>query len=282
MDDKVLNLSVKGCLIGQGNTAEIFEWGNDKILKLYRHGLPDHLCTHEFELTKYACEQLKIAPKPIEIVHIDNRIGGVYDRLYGKTMLKFMLTKPWCIKKYSKTLARLHKLIHQRVNIKTDTVKENLSRNIENVSLFSLSEKKLLNEYIQSLPDGNVLCHFDFHPDNIMISNNQHYVIDWMTACVGDPLSDVARTALILNYGEIPRVPHIVNVLIKFFQKRIFTIYLHEYMDITGASLANIQQWELPIAAARLCEWIPEGESKKLYEFVIDALDKLNKSTSLD
>jgi hypothetical protein len=34
----MLGIYDKGRLIGQGNTAEIFEWGNDKILKLYRSG----------------------------------------------------------------------------------------------------------------------------------------------------------------------------------------------------------------------------------------------------
>jgi hypothetical protein len=31
----------KGKQIGQGYTAEIFEWESDKILKLYRKNLPD-------------------------------------------------------------------------------------------------------------------------------------------------------------------------------------------------------------------------------------------------
>lgn len=50
----MLNLEFKGKLIGQGNTAEIFEWGNHSVLKLYRSGLPDDLCINEFEITKYA------------------------------------------------------------------------------------------------------------------------------------------------------------------------------------------------------------------------------------
>lgn len=37
------NFESKGKLIGQGNTAEIFEWGYNSVLKLYRSGLPDDL-----------------------------------------------------------------------------------------------------------------------------------------------------------------------------------------------------------------------------------------------
>ena len=112
-------LELKRNLIGQGNTAEIFEWGSDKILKLYRHGLPDDLCVYEFEITRYAYETQKNAPKPFEIIHIDGRIGAVYERLCGKTMLKLMLSKPWHINKYSKMLAQCHITIHKNVIVQT-------------------------------------------------------------------------------------------------------------------------------------------------------------------
>lgn len=268
------NFESKGKLIGQGNTAEIFEWGNNSVLKLYRSGLPDDLCINEFEITKYANEFLKIAPKPIEVIHSKDRIGAVYERLSGKTMLKLMLSKPWCLNKYSKMLARCHVAIQKKTTLSAITVKEKLRRDIENVSLLSLEEKQLVNEYLDTLPDGDSICHFDFHPDNIMILNDQYYVIDWMTGCVGNPLSDVARTALILNHAEIPRVPFLVKVLVKAFQRRICKIYLSEYLNITGAHLSDIQKWEMPLAAARLCEWIPDGESEALLNLVKKALSK--------
>lgn len=60
--------------------------------------------------------------------------------------------------------------------------------------------------------------------DNIIIRNGKPIVIDWMTACIGDPLADVAR-------------------------------------------------WELPVAAARLREWIPEEEKRLLMDIVNKNLD---------
>jgi hypothetical protein len=287
-------LTVKGKLIGQGNTAEIFEWGHQHVLKLYRKGLPEDFCVNEFEITRYAHEYLKIAPKPIELLHIDGRIGAVYERLSGKTMLKLLLSQPWNLRKYSTMLARCHVEIQQNAGLSAGslssaplstgplsegtlsarTVKEKLRRDIENASLLSFEKKQSINEYLDTLPDGDCICHFDFHPDNIMVLAGQYYVIDWMTGCVGDPLSDVARTALILNYGEIPRVPALVNALVKVLQKRIYKVYLSEYVKMTNASLSDIQKWEMPLAAARLCEWIPDGESRQLLNVVKKELNK--------
>jgi Ser/Thr protein kinase RdoA (MazF antagonist) len=260
--------AVMGKMLSQGNTAQIFEWGEDRILKLYRPGIPDDFCTYEFMVTQYAYEQLQVTPKPMEIVHVDSRIGAVYERIDGNTMLKSMLAKPWTLDKCSKILAQCHIALQRPVNIPLTTVKEKLKREIESVSLLSANEKSSILQYLDTLPDGNALCHFDYHPDNIMIFAGQYRVIDWMTGCMGDPLSDTARTALILNYAEIPRASFIVNFIAGLFQKSIRKKYLREYASLTNASIPDIEKWELPLAAARLCEWIPDGESKKLLSLV--------------
>lgn len=270
-----MRLKSKGRLIGQGNTSEIFELDDDRIIKLYRCGIPDDLCLYEFEITGYAHDILKIAPKPIDTVHIDGRIGAVYERLTGNTMLKLMMSKPWCINKYSIALAQCHVSMQKGVGIRTKTVKEKLRRDIESVTLLNSHEKQFIMNYLETLPDGDSICHFDFHPDNIMVSANKYYVIDWMTACIGDPLSDVARTALILNYAEIPRVPVLINLLAGTLKKNIYKRYLQEYVNLTEVNISDIQKWELPIAAARLCEWIPDAESRKLVALIKKELNNI-------
>lgn len=272
----------KGRLLSQGNTAEIYEWETGKILKLYRKGLPETLCRDEFSITKDVYALLQIAPKPFEIVCIDDRIGVVYEKIQGETMLKAILSKPWGFRRYARALALYHIRIQKPVDFKLPTVKEKLKWDIEASSLLSSSEKQQIYSYMDSLPNGSILCHFDFHPDNIMVSGGQYRVIDWMTGCIGDPLSDVARTALILNYAEIPRVPSLVNMLAGMLQKGICKAYLSEYLRLSNAAISDIQRWEMPLAAARLHEWIPNSESgrlvnlvkKKLREQVVRSVDK--------
>jgi len=262
----------KGLLLGQGNTAEIYEWETDKILKLYRKGLPETLCIDEFNATKSVYDLLQITPRPFEIVHVDSRVGAVYERITGKTMLKEMVSKPWKFGQYSNKLAQCHVNIQKSVDFKLTTVKEKLKRDIDAAPLLSDIEKQRIYLYLDSLPDGSMLCHFDFHPDNIMLSNDRHIIIDWMTACKGDKLSDVARTGVILNFSEIPRVPRLVNLIFRRLKKKVYNDYLKEYLKITNVSVAEIKKWEMPIAAARLREWIPEKEQQKLLIFVRENL----------
>lgn len=258
----------KGRFLSQGNTSEIYEWETGKILKLYRKGLSEDLCGKEFFITKGVYNLLHITPKPYETVQIDGRMGAVYEQIQGETMIKSLISKPWAYKKYARMLAKFHMNIQVPADFKLPTVKEKLKKDIEATEMLSSTEKQQIYHYMVSLPDGNILCHFDFHPGNIMFSDGQYRVIDWMTGCIGDPLSDVARTVLLLNCAEIPKVPLWINLLAGAFQKGVCKVYLFEYIKLTGTAFADIHKWEMPIAAARLREWISDGESKKLVDLI--------------
>lgn len=41
-----------------------------------------------------------------------------------------------------------------------------------------------------TMPDGDHLCHGDFHPRNVLGEALQPILIDWPNACCGDPASD--------------------------------------------------------------------------------------------
>ncbi|MCD2349049.1 MULTISPECIES: phosphotransferase family protein [Clostridium] len=82
----------------------------------------------------------------------------------------------------------------------TDRLKSSISK----VDLLSDDIKEKLYNYIDTLPDDNILCHGDFHPDNILITKDNAIIIDWMTAAKGNPLADVARTSVMLKFGNVP------------------------------------------------------------------------------
>ncbi|GHU83885.1 hypothetical protein FACS189415_7200 [Bacteroidia bacterium] len=138
------NSDIMGNMLSQGNTAEIFERDEDKILKLYRPEMPEDFYVYEFGVMQYVYEHLKIAPKPIETVNINSRIGAVYERINGITMLKLMLVNPWKLHKYAKLLALWHIVLQRPVTIAATTVKEKLRREIESVSLLSINKKSLI------------------------------------------------------------------------------------------------------------------------------------------
>lgn len=258
----------KGKLIGQGRTAEVFEWETDKILKLFRSGIPQKEVENEYTISLNIYKQLNLTPKVYGLIEIDSRNGIIYERINGKTMMNVIASKPWTLKKEAKRLAELHKSIQQKVDFKLPIYKTRLKDNISKTNLLSSDIKTKLYNYINQLEDDNILCHGDFHPDNILITKDKPIIIDWMTATKGNLLTDIARTSIMFKFGIVPNKTYIERKIIDFIRNRFYLEYLEHYMRISGVNIKQIQQWELPVAAARLIEWLPENEKKALLNFI--------------
>lgn len=258
----------KGKLIGQGRTAEIFEWDTNKILKLFRKEMPKEFVDNEYASSLNVGQLLNFIPRTYDMLEIDNRYGIVYEKINGKTMMSIIASKPWTAMKEARRLAELHRSIQREVDFELPSFKAALKYNISKTDLLQEDIKTKIYDYIDKLEDANILCHGDFHPDNILITNEGAEVIDWMTAMKGNPLADVARTSVILKYGDIPEKSYIVRKMINFARNKFYSEYINHYLKISGASLEQIQKWEMPIAAARLIEWLPENEKQNLIEFI--------------
>jgi len=264
-----------GKLIGQGRTAEIFEWEEDKILKLFRPGISKTLSEAEYNASLEINKKINSSPKVYDFIEIDNRSGIIYERIYGITMLNLMSAKPWKLSKEARRLAKLHKSIQQKIDFEFPRYTDRLKSSISEVDLLSDDLKEKLYKYIDTLPDDNILCHGDFHPDNILITKDNAIIIDWMTSTKGNPLADVARTSIMLKFGDVSGKSRIEKKLIDLFRKKLYLEYIKEYINISKVNINQIKKWELPIAAARLIEWLPENEKRNLLSFVISELKKL-------
>lgn len=258
----------KGQLIGHGRTSEIFQWGDGKILKLYRKNMPMKLADFEYEKSSVINKKIQNTPKAYKLVEEDGMKGIIFEQIIGKTMLELLAKKPWEVTKQARLMAELHKSIQIKVDFKLPQYKDNLKYDISRTTLLSEDIKTNLSWYIEGLPDDNVLCHGDFHPDNIIITDTDPIIIDWMTASKGSAISDIARTSIIFKYSDVPVKSYVQKKVINFIRKRFLSAYLKHYIKISGADITKIKKWELPIAAARLSENLPKVEIDALVNFV--------------
>lgn len=98
-------------MIGEGNTAEIYKLDNEKILKLFRTGLPKEVAEREYQNGIIVQNLLDCVPKVYEIVEINGRHGIVYEEIKGTDLLKAMFVSFWKINHYAKRLAHYHNLL---------------------------------------------------------------------------------------------------------------------------------------------------------------------------
>jgi aminoglycoside phosphotransferase (APT) family kinase protein len=79
--------------------------------------------------------------------------------------------------------------------------REGLIHSIVHAPLPSNDLREKVLERLYTLEDGHKVYHGDFHPGNVLTTTKGAIVIDWMTARVGNPWADVARTSLLLTIG---------------------------------------------------------------------------------
>lgn len=263
--------------IAQGNTAEVYSYSDNTIMKLFREGLPTEPITAEYEKVRLIQQKLPNIPKAYEMIAYKGRYGIVYEKIIGTDMIKCMLKNIFKIKQYSKLLTQIHFDLHKTSVNLNFSVKDKLSAEIDSASVLNKDEKSRIKKYLQNLPNGNSLLHFDFHPGNIIMQDDRPVIIDWMTACSGDPNADVARTFILLQYGELNHANLFVKKLVHMAEKYIGKIYINEYKRLSGISDSNFEQWLLPVAAGRLMEWVSDNEKKQLLKFIGKELLKLKK-----
>jgi thiamine kinase-like enzyme len=59
-------------------------------------------------------------------------------------------------------------------------------------------------KFLGGLSEGSALCHYDFHPGNIILSPKGPVIIDWLNALVGNQLADVSRTFMLISSTALP------------------------------------------------------------------------------
>lgn len=186
-------------MVGVGNTAEVYDFGEGKVCKLFKQGYPKEAVEREFRNATEVHRQGLPVPKVFEMVESEGRTGIVYEKIAGKSMLECIVENPGKAGTYLEEFVRLQKNWLKEASVHATSVlsyKEYLRMQIKGVGQ---EEASLLKE-INALPEGDTLLHGDFHPGNVLIlTDNRPVVIDFMNVCRGPVLYDIARTYFLLK-----------------------------------------------------------------------------------
>jgi len=256
--------------IAEGRTAEIYAWNEGQVLKLYHDWCPPHWIEDESKVA----HAIHIAgiPSPAvgEILEVNGRRGLVYERLTGRSMLEDITVHPWIFSKHARLLAELHSQINQLSISGLHSYHEGLMYTIRGAPHLSDDLREQVLRRLSELKDGDHVCHGDFHPGNVLLTERGPIVIDWMTARRGNPWADVARTNLLLSIGAKSagrQIKPIIRLLVDMYRR----IYLNRYARLNPSLEDELSRWMPVIAAARLDEKI-ERESQALLAMTRDGL----------
>ncbi len=262
-------MMTKGELIAQGRTGEVFAWGQGEILKLYLPGLPVGDADREYAVSRLVQEHGVPTPCAKERLTIEGRHGIVFERVSGPTMLQLMVTDPTSVPAMARRLAEMHHQVHQIRAAGLPSQKEILKRHVQTSSQIEESERVSILRHLGALPEEDRLCHGDFHPDNMLIVAGEPTIIDWLTGAAGSPASDVVRSCILfITASPPPGASAEMGEKIAVLKGVLYGEYLSRYLELSGLGLGELEQWVLPVAAARLTEGLPEVEKEQLRAMV--------------
>jgi aminoglycoside phosphotransferase (APT) family kinase protein len=192
-------------LVAEGRLAEVFAYGDGLVVKLDR---PEWSGVSAFEsdvLVRAAEAGLPVA-RSHGVVTIEGRCGVVLDRIDGISLRELLNEEPG----EPEVLALAEQFVRLQMAINAtiiDGLPDLVTRLGEELAQSGLAAPLVseLTDMLHALDDGRRgVCHFDFHPDNVLVGPDEWIVIDWLTVASGPPVADLVRTLILGGNFTVP------------------------------------------------------------------------------
>jgi len=222
--------------------AEVFAYGEGRVVKLDR---PEWSGVSAFEsdvITKAAEAGLPVA-RSHGVVTIDDRCGVVLDRIHGRELTGELLDAGDAeVALLAARFVDLQMSINRTHIAGLPDLVSRLAGELAHSGLAAGVLGQLTGD-LAALNDGRRgVCHFDFHPGNVMVSGDEWVVIDWLGVASGPPAADLARTLVLCGQWTDPPI--------KTFMEEVRRLGLSRH----GIDDHTCDSWVRVLAGARLAE----------------------------
>ena len=265
--------------IAEGREAEIFARDDGTVLKLYREGASPEQPAHEAAAMEAAAEAGAPVPASHGVTTAMGRPGLIMERVDGLDLLTQIGKKPWTIFPAGSAMGRAHAALHAaQAPASLPVIKQVMPGLIRESTLVPDDLGGFAIEALSRLPDGDRLCHGDYHPANVIMTAKGPIVIDWPNAAAGDPHADVARTVLTLRIAQVPEdQPAWLRAMTGVGRRILLSRYLAAYRKSRPLDMALVERWIVPVAAHRLREEVT-GEREVILRLLRSAMNASNAS----
>ncbi|MCW5875481.1 MAG: phosphotransferase [Anaerolineales bacterium] len=253
-----------GEVIGRGRTADIYSFGPWALKWLHPEFFSREALFNEVQKTLAANDAGVSAPRLLAVLEHRGRPGLLFERMSGPSMLNVVMGKWWQAAQLGRQLAALHASLHAAAAPGLGSMHDRLGWAIRHAPRLRPELKSAALDLLARLPDGEALCHGDFHPGNVVFHHGEAMVLDWVDACRGNPLADVARTQMLFEIPRLP-LPPLVAAFINRLRAYMLRAYLDEYFKLRPGGREQLDDWLTVIMAARLAERA-DGEEEILLQ----------------
>lgn len=177
---------------------------SDRVIKVYYGKNRDSAVFAEALNQSLAAEAGVCVPKISGVTDENGKWAIVSEFVEGETLEQLIEANIFEIREYMSSLARIHARVFNKSFNKTADLRAKISEILESADISGEIKEKLFCR-LESIDPGDNICHGDFMPDNIVITEDgRACILDWENASAGPAFADAANTYLKLcyKYGE--------------------------------------------------------------------------------
>ncbi|MDW5563586.1 MAG: phosphotransferase [Methanomassiliicoccus sp.] len=246
--------------------SDIIECDGALVIKLFSPQVSRELVEEEVRLTNLARSLGILTPEIQELVQTSDRWGFSYHKINGSTIMDVLIAGERDIEELAMSFAQLHRHLHEHPGTGMPLLKDRLRPLIQEADLQAELKNKALWS-LSDLPDGEWICHGDFHPGNVIMAQEGSYILDWVEASSGHYLADVARS-LVLILAWLPNQLERMGASLPAHDlDRFHKVYRAHSFRSTPETEELLDRWTFTMAVARLCQSIP-GEERRLRDLI--------------
>lgn len=248
-----------GNALANGSRSTIYEWGTDAVAKVPLETTPEGWIVGEAKYAETVHQMGLPMPKVLGIETINGRSVSIFERIDGQSLWDATMSGTLTATEAGRLLGELHAhVLSFRPPFALAARTTRLACKIrDGAKAIGLD----LDPVLALIPDRmttNALCHGDFHPKNIILSDRGPIIVDWFDVARGDPAGDIARTLLLLRppsggtlVGHLPGAS-------AFAVSDLRDAYEETVLRHIPVEPAELSRWEKIEAAARLAEGVDD------------------------
>lgn len=185
-------------LIGAGANGRVYRLDQERIIKVYNPitNTPEKIFRERDASRKAFIHGIPSAIS-FELVRVGESYGIIYEMIDAQTLGQAISRHPKKLEEYATRMAELLKSLHSTEFEKGELPDARLSLHVwaditERCGLYPEETVTKMRTVIDAIPEGNTFVHGDFHPGNIMVTDDDELVlIDMGDASMGDPIVDL-------------------------------------------------------------------------------------------